>query len=231
MEGELYSPQMSCGLTDFSFRVFMYYHYPFFVRKSIHTACKASELHRHDFPQLWYCSQGEYLHYVEDEVYRCGEGSLVIISPGVAHSFEVPEGQSAELFCIQGTFFFFNELSLSLRTNMLTSLFLQNFSKELGFEVKNAATFRGEERQIFERALVELSKFNYERVIPNMTQVRKRVEELFSLDFFKLDEERKKRADRIIGTKLEPISDALLYINRNFNKSITSEQLVKVDAF
>ena len=230
MDGKPYSPKMSCGLTDFSFRVFMYYHYPFFVRRSIHTACKDSELHRHDFPQLWYCSRGKYLHYVEDKVYSCGEGSLIIIPPGVAHSFEVSKGQSAELFCIQGTFFFFNKLSELLRTNALTSMFLQNFSKELGFEVKNAVSFRGDDRRIFENALIELSKFNYECAIPDITQVRKRIEELFSLDFFSFDEKRKKRAEWVIRTKLEPIFNALLYINQNFNENITSKQLVKISA-
>lgn len=225
-----YSPVLPYGKIDFSFRVFTFSHYPFFVKKNTLSHEKPTELHLHDFPQIWYCVRGTYKHYIKNKVAVCGEGSLVVIPPGTGHAFEMENGSSAELICIQGTFFFFKKLPEPLRTKLLTGLFLQNFGAELGIIPSFFYELCGDEKARFDDILGNLSKIDYHESISNIASVRKQIGELFSLASFELSKKQQKTASRIIETKLEPIMNVILYINKNFDKKVTSDDFIKVSA-
>lgn len=59
---------------DFAFTRFWGLKYPVYVESRIYTSAHHGVLHNHDFPQIWYCLGGNYLHQVEDQVYECTKG-------------------------------------------------------------------------------------------------------------------------------------------------------------
>ncbi len=228
MEGTHYSPKLPYSSYDFMYRVFDHWKYPFRVKSLSIGETFPETLHMHDFPQVWYTLSGEHNHYVEDTIYRCVAGSLVIVPPGSGHCFEVKKGCSAELICLQGTHYFFNKISEPYRTSLITALFLPRFSRELKFPLPLFLCFDGEVRRQFEETLVYLSSFNYEATLPNIVSLRRLAGELFSSSSFALSSKQREASERIISSKLMPIMDVLLYINKNLARKLTSEELLKI---
>ena len=228
MEGTYYSPKLPYGSYDFMYRVFDHWKYPFRVKKLFGSETFPETLHMHDFPQVWYTLSGEYNHYVDDTIYRCVPGSLVIVPPGPGHCFQIGSGCTPELICLQGTHFFFDKLPEPYRTCLVTNLFLPRFSRELKLPLPLFLRFDGETRRQFEETLVYLSSFNYASHLPNIVSLRRLAGELFSANSFALSSKQRKASERVISSKLMPIMDVLLYINKNLARKLTSEELLKL---
>ena len=105
--------------------------YPVNLRTWVYTSKYDSVLHNHDFPQLWYCADGRYLHQVGDQVYECSKGSVVVISTGVIHKFSVPEGEETRLLCLEVMFDIFLDVPCKKYLNTIAAFFLPPFSREL----------------------------------------------------------------------------------------------------
>ncbi len=215
---------------DFAYRVFSKCAYPFSVSSKIFPDCRATFLHRHDFVQCWYCLEGEYIHYVENREYHCKSGSLVIIPPGIGHSFDIKASSNTRIVTIESTLFFFDSVPEPARTKAITNLFLLGFSAELCLSPKFYIQFEGEERDRFENVLSHLLKFDYSKNLPNILSIRKRFCEIFNLPSFSLSEKQLKTAEKLINTKLSPIMNTVLYMNKNFGAKIGCETLCSVSA-
>ena len=228
MEGSAYSPKLQYNGYDFMYRVFDHCRYPFRVTRSIKGETLPTALHLHDFPQIWYTLSGNYNHYIEDTVYRCPPGTLIIVPPGTGHCFDIAPEDSAELICLQGTHYFFNKLPEPYRTALITNLFLPRFSSELRFSLPLCLHLCNDERRRFENALIYLATFDYTVQLPNIISLRRITGELFSEGHFFHSDAQREKAGRIISSKLLPIMDVLLYINKNLARKITSEELLKL---
>ena len=214
----------------FAQRVFEKCKYPICITKKLFGDCSADKLQRHDFVQAWYSLEGEYTHFVGDKVYHCKPGSFVVVPPGVGHNFNIRKEDHVVLICIEATIFFFYSASEELRTDAIANLFLHSFEKELKFTPSFFIDLHGEERNAFENVLLGLSKYDYSKTLPNILPIRKRLCDAFSRSPFALSDKQKVQAEKIIKTKLFPIMEAVLYMNKNFGSKIDSETLCSISA-
>ncbi len=156
------------------FRNFSGFHYPIAVRYIKYTKYFLSEYHHHDFPQVWYCVSGTYTHAVGDNDFICGPGSVIITPPGVFHAYEVSGDEPVELICLEGTFFFFNEMQGSGKTNTIANMFCPQFGEELGFSPPCFIELPDDEKVRADELLLSLCKNDYKRNLPNVGSIRKK---------------------------------------------------------
>ena len=216
------------GLINAMFSVFSQFHYPIAVRYVKYTEFLGDSYHHHDFPQVWYCLSGKYTHIVDDTVYECKGGSMVIVPPGSFHNYAIEQGNTTELICFECTYFFFSDFSEPHRTNIISNMFCQHFSEELGFSRKILIEFSGEERAELEKLLISLSKEDYKRKIVDFDAVKRKIKKIFSLPSFALEDTERKKATAFILNKLTPLMDSIDYMNKNYSKKIHREELIKI---
>ncbi|MBE6911368.1 MAG: AraC family transcriptional regulator [Ruminococcaceae bacterium] len=214
----------------FARRVFDIYKYPFCIVAKPFGEHNGLKLQRHDFVQAWYCVEGEYIHFVGDKVYYCKEGSFVVVPPGVGHNFIIRKEDHVVLACIEATAFFFRSAPEELRPDAMAALFLHSFAKDLKYQPSFFVELSEDERKVFESTLLRLAKYDYSKTLPNILHIRKKLCELFHLPSFALSEKQRTQTEKIIKTKLFPIMDAVLYMNKNFGSRIDSEELCSVSA-
>jgi len=208
--------------------VFANFHYPVAVRYVKYTGYFLGEHHHHDFPQVWYCVGGSYVHAVGDDEFNCGPGSVVIAPPGVFHGYEVSGEDPVELICLEGTFFFFDKMQVAGRINVITNMFCRQFGAELGFTVPNFVTLSPDEKSRSDEILLSLCENDYRTSVSNIKNVNKKIAEFFSLPPFALSCEQQKRAEYFIRNKLSPLMDAISYMNKHYAEKIHREELIRI---
>ena len=209
-------------------QIFAGFHYPLAIRYVKYTKYFSGGYHHHDYPQVWYCISGSYVHAVGDDEFNCGPGSAVIAPPGVFHGYEVSGEEPVELICLEGTFFFFNEMQGAGKTNTITNMFCPQFGEELGFAPSCFVTLPEDEKARADEILLSLCKNDYKRNIPNIGSVRRKIGELFSLPTFALSDAQQKRAEYFTRNKLSPLMDAISYMNKNYAEKIHRDELIRI---
>lgn len=179
--------------------------------------------HSHDHPHMWYCTDGEYIHFVGNQEYSCGTGSLIIVPPGTLHAYEIPAGQHATL--LQADIAFDAYLSPDKRQykKTVSHLFLPAFAPMLGFRFPDLYTLGPDSQEkaqgIFHALLTEHSQ-QQENALYYKYHL---LEQLFSLPEFALTQIQALTAGEAIVSLLRPTIRALVFINQNYSKKITSE--------
>ena len=209
-------------------QIFTGFHYPVAVRYVKYTEYFSGGYHHHDYPQVWYCISGSYVHAVGDDEFNCGPGSVIIAPPGVFHGYEVSGEEPVELICLEGTFFFFNEMQWTGKTNTITNMFCPQFGEELGFSPPCFVELSGDEKAQADELLLNLCKNNYKRNLPNIGSIRKKIGEFFSLPSLALTDTQQKRAEYFIRNKLSPLMDAISYMNKHYAEKIHREELIRI---
>ncbi len=180
---------------------------------------RLTNLHLHDFPQIWYCKSGEYAHFVNDSVHICGKGSIVIVPAGVAHGFSVKS--KTELVSISFGICAYLCQSAEELASSLDLLFLQ---KAFSHEKKPYTVWTGDDLGGSISSIVEsliAAEGDAEALLLT--------ERLLSLINPMSEGERKSTANLARG-KLFPILRALEYINRRYAECVTVEDLLRVSA-
>lgn len=210
------------------FSVFDNFYYPIAVRSVLYTEYHTDSYHHHDFPQVWYCLSGKYLHIVDGIEYECTPGSLILVPPGSRHAYAVTGETQTELICLEGTFYFFTGMNEPYLTNILTNMFCQHFKDELEFSLSNYLQLCGEEKKTAEVLLLSLCKEDYKRKIVDIASVRNKIGKFFSLPSFELDAAKRRSASSFIKNKLTPMMESIAYMNKNYSKKIHREELIKI---
>ncbi len=216
------------GLIGSAFGVFSQFYYPLAIRYVKYAEYFCGDYHHHDFPQVWYCLSGKYTHIVDDDIYECESGSMIIVPPGSRHNYCIESGNATELICLEGTYSFFLSFGDTHSTNAITNMFCQHFRDELGFPRKYFLNFDGQEKATLEKLLVSLSAEDYKRKIENIESVKTKICKIFSLPSLALNENEEKKAYLFIKNKLTPMMDSIEYMNKNYSKKIHREELIKI---
>ncbi len=184
--------------------------------------------HFHDFPQLWYCAEGNYLHKIDGVEYECSAGTLIIIPSGVKHSFLVSEISQCSLYQANLLFNLFDDFSNANELKCIIFTFLQSFSPELRFSPKPCITFHGEEKLFADNVFKTLAEYNASKKAHSASSYKILLRSLFSLSEFELPKKVLDRAKRFIKEKFIPLLRTVYYMNVNFSKKITREELVSL---
>lgn len=214
-------------IIQFSFVTQLKFPFPFIIREVTYDTHFSQNIHYHDFPQIWYCSNGNYIHSTETDVYNCSEGSLVIIPPGKYHSYEIPANQKATLICIDIAYNAFSNFCNGKYTNFVSWSSLGKIAKN-DLPLKEFVTLSKTSAKYVKTVLKKLSSSlpHFEKNPPK--NVITKLESIFSLPELALNAEQKKRADEIINSKLLPILKSLSFLNENFaTKNISTKLATK----
>ena len=214
----------------FAFVRFGAWKHPTAVVRRVFTSGYRQDMHFHDFPQVWYCHAGRYLHQVEQSVYNCGAGSFFVIPPGVQHGFLIPEGYEADIFCIEVKYSLFIDASLENTLNAAANLLLPCFGKELEHKFPTLFCLGEDSREKAGNYLSDLALLDFKSSEADMDLIFSRLEGLFSLPELALPEQFRRKALRLAEQKALPVVRAMAYINESYTQKITAQDLMWVAA-
>ena len=189
-----------------------------------------SRLHIHDFPQLWYCIEGNYLHRTPSGIHSCSQGSLILIPPGSPDGFQVPGGEGVLLAEIDLSPTLFLKVPPERYLQTLSHLFLPNYPDGLGYSFHNQALLDKESRQAILEMVQTLSARSVSPVKVPADDVLSPMEDFFSLPQFRLPDSCAEEALSLLETKVIPILRAISFIGENYDRKITVEELTRVSA-
>ncbi len=171
--------------------------------------------HVHDFPQIWLCISGVHTHKIAAKTFLCRRGDILIIPPGVSHSFEMNSGVS-KLYCIEmSPEIFINHTDDVLST--MSHLFLSSLSDD----APHILHLSQDSFSVAVDIAKKLSLANCEKTVFGNLNA------LFSLPEFKLNI-KEEVAKSLINEKIMPILRILGYINNNFSQKITIDEMLKL---
>lgn len=168
----------------------------------------------YDYPEIWYCKKGNYLHYTEKGCFECSPGSVVIIPPGMLHSPKIQKNDDVLVEQISLTTDCYAALPVAVHISAITHLFLPNFSDRLGYSVPSFVQLSNESQKQANR-LIETPS------LQGITQ-------FFKLPEFFLSDDKKAAAIHVAQSILYPLLQAITYMNKNYAMSITMEDMCKL---
>ncbi len=212
----------------FLFYKFQSRKYPVFVENRVYQPGFDSGTHSHDFPQFWYCCEGSYFHRVGDEVFHCPKGSAVILPAGIPHNFWVPKDAPCRIFGLHLSYEVLLHTPLPRIRNTVANLFLPVFHRELGYSLPAYRMLDHSQQLQVEEALSWLSMLSFalEGMIKTH-QIYEKLEGIFSTAAFRLPEDREKKAQDLIQTRLLPIWRVVAYLNVHYPEKITEETVLE----
>ena len=187
--------------------------------KTVHDA------HYHDFPQVWYCKEGFYHHFLGELIFDCGPGSLVIVPAGIKHGLYIPE--SCKLYQIDVLYNIFGGKSKWDSINAAAHLFLFAY-REVKFKRVLITTFRDELRDFVEERLDTLVRHTSNPSAKSLDVCRDALFAIFNAPNFSIEEKRIKYIKRFAKNKLIPVLRSMYYMNKNYAKKINREELLEM---
>lgn len=189
-----------------------------------------SRLHIHDFPQLWYCMEGNYLHQTATGTHSCCPGTLILVPPGCPDSFRIPERETALLTEISLSPALFVNLSPERYLNTLSSLFLPNYPDCLEHSFRDHVLLEESSHQTALEVLRRLSVLSCTPEKVPADTVLSQLETLFSLPEFMLPQALAAEAVSLLESRVFSILKALVFIGENYSRKLTVEELTRVSA-
>ncbi len=198
--------------------------YPVYAQKVVYTAKSKSTPHRHDFAQIWYCYKGRYYHQVEDKVYDCPEGSVILLPMGTAHNFWAEA--DTQLLNLDIRQDFLDMKAPGQHLNSAINLFLPQFFDELKLSFDYYKVLGQDSRRIWEQMVSWLAMLNYAPSdIATLGEVRDGMEKLFSVPEYAVADKITEKAVRLLQTRVSPILRIINYLNKHYPEKITDEIL------
>lgn len=182
-----------------------------------------SQMHLHDFPQIWYCYAGSYTHIIDGKPYHCEKGSLIVIPPSIYHDLVYSEAY-VDLLSMDIRWDFLSEFPKEKWLNPLFNLFSAVFRQELVY-----CTMLSEDSQkIAEECLdwFDVLKFAPSENV-DQKEMYERIETLFSLPELAVGENTYNKNNQIIQAQLMPILRLVSYLNNHYHEKIKEEDVLQ----
>ena len=197
------------------------------ARQTYENASNKSNLHFHDFAQVWYCYGGSYTHIIEGETHHCTKGSLCIIPPGTRHDVVYGEDY-VDILWMDIHWDMLLESSPEKWINWIVNLYWPAFAPEMNHSFSYYTMLEGESQTVAEECLdwIDLLKFSPQAFAQN-EQIYEKIERLFSLPEFAISEKYRNKAVQIAQTQLMPIMRIVSYLNNHFPEKIKEDVLLQ----
>lgn len=183
----------------------------------------------HDFAHIWYCYSGYYKHYIEDTLYECGPGSVVIIPPGVNHALFVPTDSEADLMYVDLGYDIYLDGPVDCYMNTVTNLFLhcqeQDLKHPLPLFVHLSDSSCRHFEEYFSRFALIYGDMKEERLL-----LLENMEKLMSVPELSIPAPVRPKALKLIEQRLTPIMLAVRYCNAHYGEKLLLTDLLRVSA-
>lgn len=205
--------------------------YPCICTKKVFPAGYCDGFHNHDFPQIWYCLSGSYIHRIGQREYECAKGSVIVVHPGLFHFFQIPEDGEVELLQMDVMYDIFLDTPPEQYVNATANLFLYAFSGELGLEIPVYRELCQESQAAFEVNASWLISLGYNlHYITPKSRICEVLEALFSLPELVIPEKYREKVKWLAQMRLRPVLRLLTYLNLHYPEKIVEEDLLRVAA-
>ncbi len=215
---------------NFAFIKFSAWKYPVAVIRRVFPGGFCEPMHFHDFPQVWYCHAGCYLHQIGNQEHTCTKGSFITVPAGVWHGFSIPQGETADIFCIEVKYSLFLETAADEYCNAVTNLLLPGFSRELGWTFPEETCLGPESREKAAEYLSDLAILDFNASGTELVPIYEKLELLFSLPELALPARVLQKGARIAEQKLRPLVRTLVFLNEHYAQKIVAEDLLRISA-
>lgn len=187
----------------------------------------SSGIHAHDFPQIWYCCQGQYRHDVGGNRYDCTPGTLIIIPPGVPHEVLFTES-TAEIVMMDLNYTMFLDVDFAQWKNTILNLCMPAFAKELEYQPKFFVELGQDSRKKAEDLFSWLTMTMYSPMDSyNGKRIYDKIEELFTLPELAYPQVDPAKALNLMQTRLRPVFRIISYLNIHYAEKIDDERLLQ----
>ncbi len=184
--------------------------------------------HSHDYPQLFYCLSGRYVHMVGDVEYECSEGSIIIVPAGINHGYRSVDDNGFVHVQLNVLLNFFDDFADENQLRTVVHLFLNSFEKELSCSCMHYAALHGKEREQANEIFRMLSSHKWTDHVSNPDFVLRQFCKVFSADAFALSEKTMKKARAFLQKKFIPVLRTIYYINLHFGEELNADELAEM---
>ena len=214
------------SVMNFEFSKFKASRYSAFASRQYYEA-NYKDGHMHDFIQVWYCCSGKYVHRVGDYAYVCTEGSVIIVPSGTYHEISFTEGES-EVLELNVSYKLFLEASPDRLVNTIANLCVPAFSQGLRCSACPYVMLSPQSRLQAEEHLSWFAILRYApQGIVRKEEIYEKIECLFSLPEFAINEKYRKNVLHSAQTQLYPIFRIISYLNIHYPEKIAEERLLQ----
>lgn len=215
-------------LTDFSFSRFWGMKFGVIITKEDFTN-RSQRAHLHDFVHIWYCTEGCYLHTVDQTTYRCGKGSVIVVPPGMVHSIDPIPGENVEMLSVDIAYSLLFKAECEDFLNLLSNVFLPVFSEEHNL---NISTFFCLSEDSQKNVDLILSDLILQIPMQKTTDqgILRLLETFFSLPEMVIENGSKDQAKELLLSRVMPVLKAVDYLNENSQKKLYIKNLMKISA-
>ena len=182
-------------------------------------------IHTHDYPQIWYCYEGEYVHNLKGENTLCKKGSIAIVSPGILHRpfFDTP----AKVLCLNVNYDILLKCLPKKYKNAVIHLFLGDFLRDIDPDFAYCRTLCPQSQETVEKIFSWFMLQNYATHSAGEVPCWEQLEVIFSLPEFSLSCEKMERGLHLVQTRVLPIFKIVSYLNDRYSEKITDELLLQ----
>lgn len=183
-------------------------------------------MHSHDFIQMWYIVQGDFIHYFGEDQYKLSKGSIFVLPPYAVHGVRA-EGPECQLFGVEFTEKLLQGDGGSQIGHPLMEMgYIQPFivsSEDIQPSFPLAGSVSRVLEELFEETYVEfLEKPPYHELLIKANLMK--ILALITREYAKgINEDHRKTAQR----HRESIAMAIEYLEEHFAERITLDSLCK----
>lgn len=185
-------------------------------------------LHCHDFPQVWYCFEGNFSVLTDDRRYEVQKGSLLVVPLGIMHRIVIPDGVAPQVFRVNINYNIFREKAPVIYINTIIHLFMGAFGSEIRMNARELITLQEETAKEAFQLLTKLDASNQAESQLSVEEKLIVLERIFSLPDFAVSEQTGKHAISLWQTKINPIILGIVYVNDNFNEKILIKDMQRI---
>ena len=183
--------------------------------------------HFHDFPQLWYCIDGEFSISINNEICKFTKGSLAIIPAGVAHTVHTKETY-AHVFSADITYDIFLETEPDEYLNAKNHLFVYAFTQKSNDKLRIFSLNKASQ-MLIQNLLSQLAVLSTTYNV-DITAIRKTLDDIFLLPELTSTGKELAKAEHLWHAKITPVLSAIKYVNEHYQEKILIDDILKMFA-
>ncbi len=200
---------------------------PIFIQMEHYPYETVNAEHFHDFPQLWYCIDGDFSISIHGEICKFTKGSLAIIPAGVAHTVHTKETY-AHVFSADITYDIFLKTEPDEYLNAKNHLFVHAFTQKSNDNLRIFSLNKASQ-MLIQNLLSQLAVLSTTYNV-DITAIRKTLEDIFLLPELASTGKELAKTEHLWQAKITPLLSTMKYVNEHYQEKILIDDILKMFA-
>ncbi|MBQ3224714.1 MAG: helix-turn-helix domain-containing protein [Oscillospiraceae bacterium] len=200
---------------------------PIFIQMEHYPYKTVNAEHFHDFPQLWYCIDGEFSISINGEICKFTKGTLAVIPAGVVHTVYTKETY-AHVFAANVAYDIFLKTKSDEYLNAKNHLFAQTFTQKNNDTLRVFSLSRASQ-MLAQNLLSQLFALSTTHNA-DITAIRKTLEDIFLLPELISTGKELAKTEPLWHAKITPVLSVIKYVNEHYQEKILIDDILKMFA-